>query len=101
MYFYFTNIYIHIISMLAIENNTENHPILSYKIYNILSELHNQGKKIAICKTSVHIGIKGNEEVDKTAKQAIDMPEMNMTRLPHTDYYLTIRRARNSEWERK
>ena len=24
-----------------------------------------------------------------------------MTRLPYTDYYLAIRRARNSEWQRK
>ena len=29
------------------------------------------------------------------------MPGMITTRLPHTDYYLTIRRARNSEWQRE
>ena len=37
---------------------------------------------------------------DKAAKQEIDMPGMTKTRLPHTEYYLTIRRARNSEWQR-
>ena len=26
---------------------------------------------------------------------------MTITRLPYTDYYLTIRRARNSEWQRE
>ena len=33
---------------------------------------------------------------DKAGKQA-DMPRMIITRLPYTDYYLTIRRAKNSE----
>ena len=42
------------------------------------------------------MGIKGNEEVDKAAKQAIDIPGMTTTRLPYTDFYLTIRKARNS-----
>ena len=35
-------------------------------------------------------------EADKTAKKSLDMPEMTMTRLPRTDYYLTIRRGKNS-----
>ena len=29
------------------------------------------------------------------------MPVMNTTGLPHTDYYLIIRRDRNSEWQRE
>ena len=66
-------------SMLAIENNTENHPILN-QIYDILAELHNQGKQITLCNVPPHIG---NEETDKAAKQAIDMSGM-ITRLPHT-----------------
>ena len=66
-----------------------------------LTELHNQGKQFTLCKVSAHIGIKGNEEADKAAKQAIDMPGMTTTRLPYTDYYLTIRRARNSEWQKE
>ena len=82
-------------SMLAIENNKENHTILN-QMYDILAELHNKGKQIILCKVPAHIGIKGNEEADKAAKQAIDMPGITTTRLPYTDYYLTIRRARNS-----
>ena len=64
----------------------------------MLTELHNLGKQIILCKVPAHIGIKGNEE---TAKQAIDIPWMTTTRLPYTDYYLTIRKARNSKWKRK
>ena len=55
--------------MLAIENNGENHPILN-QIYDILTELHNQEKHLALCKILVY---KGNEE---TAKQAINIPGM-------------------------
>ena len=45
-------------SMLAIENNGENHPILN-QIYDIRAELHNQRKQISLCKVSAHMGIKG------------------------------------------
>ena len=37
----------------------------------------------------------------KAAKQAMDIPEMITTRLPYIDYYLPIRRARNSKWQRE
>ena len=86
--------------MLAIENNRENHPILN-QIYDILTELHNQGKQLTLCKVPAHIGIKGNEEADKAAKQAIYIPGMTTTRLPCTDYNLNIRRARNFKWNKK
>ena len=72
--------------MLAIENNKENHPILN-EIYDILVELHNQGKQITLCKVPTHIVIKGNEEADKAEKRAIDMAGMTTTGLPHMDYY--------------
>ena len=45
--------------------------------------------------------IKKNEEADKAEKQTIDIPGMTKTRQPYTDYYLTIRKARNSEWQRE
>ena len=77
--------------------NWENLPILN-QIYDILAELNNQGKQLILCKVPAHIpvGVKGNEEADKSAKQVIDIPGMTITRLPYTDYYPTIRRARNS-----
>ena len=63
--------------------------------YNILGSLYS----IILCKVPAHIGFKGNEKADRAAKQAIDMPEMTTTRINHTYYYLTIRRARQREWE--
>ena len=52
-------------SMLVIENNRENHPILNW-IYDILAEIHNQGKRITLCKVPAHIGIK---EMKRQIKQ--------------------------------
>ena len=82
-------------SMPTIESKRENHPILN-QIYDTLAEIHNQRKQITICKVPAHIGIKRNEEAE-AAKQAIDIPGIIKTRLPHTHYYLIIRRARNSD----
>ena len=44
------------------------------------------------------MGIKGNEEADRAAKEAIDMLGMTLIRLPYINYYL---RTRNSEWQRE
>ena len=41
------------------------------------------------------------KKADKSATQAKDMSGMTTTRLLYTDYYLTIRRVRNSEQQRK
>ena len=68
-------------SILAIENNRENQPILN-QIYDILTELHSQKKQLTQYKVPVHIGIKGNKEAD----QAADILEMTTTRLHYTDY---------------
>ena len=68
-------------SKLAIQKNRQNHPILN-QTYDIQAELHNQGKQIILFKVPAHMGIKENEEADKAAKQATDMPEMTLTRLP-------------------
>ena len=76
-------------SMLAIENNRENNPILN-QIKDILAELHNQGKQITLYKLPVHIGIKRNKEADKAAKQAKARDDHD-----RTTSHLTIKRARN------
>ena len=83
--------------MQSIEYKKEDHPILN-QIYDILAEHLVHDKKITLCKITAHIGIEWNEEADKEAKQAIDVPGMTTMRLSYTDYYLTIWRIRNSEW---
>ena len=87
-------------SIQAIESNKENHLILN-QIYDILADLQDQEKQITLCKVPAHTGVKRNEDADQAAKEATEMPGLVTTRLPYTDYYLTIRRARNSEWQRE
>ena len=71
--------------------NTRKNDVYVYR------ELHNQGKQITLYKVPAHIELRGNEEVGKAAIQAIDMTGMTTTRLPHIDYYLIFKRARNFE----
>ena len=73
----------------------ENCPIFN-QIYDILADLQNQDEQIILYKVSMHIEINGNEEAVKKAKC---MPRMNTIRLPYTEYYLPIKRTRNSEWQ--
>ena len=43
----------------------------------------------------------GDLPADKAGKEAIDMTGVTITRLPYTDYYLTISKTRNSKWQRE
>ena len=54
-----------------------------------------------LCKVPAHTGIKENEEADQAAKESIDMLGVTTTRLLYTYYYLIIKRARNTKWQRK
>ena len=83
--------------MQSIEYNKENHPILN-QTHDNLAELQEKDKKIIMCKVLAHMRIKGNKEA---AKEALDMPGVITTRLSYTDYYLAIRRSRNSKWKRE
>ena len=48
-----------------------------------------------------YIWIKRNEEADEATKPAIDIWGITTTRLPYTDYYTTMMKDRNSEWQKK
>ena len=62
----------------------ENHLILN-QIHDILTELQNQGKQLTLCKVPAYMGIKGNEESDRGAKQAIDISGIIIKRVCHID----------------
>ena len=72
-------------SMLATENNRENHLILN-QLYDMLTELNKQKNKLFYAK-SMHTGIKRKEEADKAGKKTKYICQgITTTRLPHTDY---------------
>ena len=72
--------------MQSIKYNKGNYSILN-QIYDVLVEIQKKDKQIILCKVSAHIGIKENEEAEKVAKQALDMPGMITTRLPYFTTY--------------
>ena len=80
---------IHIAEMTAMKEIKERE--------HMMAVFQNQGKQLILCKVLPHIGIKGNN----AAKQAIDIPGIATTKLPFTDFYLTTRRTKNSEWQRE
>ena len=65
--------------MLDIDSNIENYPILK-QIYDILAELHNQGRQITLSKIPAHMGIKGKEEANNRYVRDVTK------RLSHTDH---------------
>ena len=48
-------------------------PLCSTQLTHSQTELQNQGKQLTLCEVPAHIRVKGNEEADKAAKQAIDI----------------------------
>ena len=52
----------------VIEYNKEQNPILN-QIYDILADLQKQKNQITLCKVLTLVGVRGNEEADKAAKQ--------------------------------
>ena len=67
-------------------------PDINLHICDILAELQAQDKNIILCKVSAHLEIK----VKESAKQANMYQELSQQ-----DYYLTIRKAKNSEWQKE
>ena len=64
-------------------------------MYDFLAQLQIQNKKkIILCKIPAHTE---NEKAGKQQKKSIECK----TRLSYIDYYLTIRRARNSKLEKE
>ena len=48
----------------------------------IFYQNYKQKIKKSVCKVLAHMEIKGDEEVDKAAKEALDMPGMTTIKLP-------------------
>ena len=67
----------------ALENKNLNHPVIR-EIIQILTYLKEVGSIIEFCWIPGHIGIKGNEQADKIAKEVIDRPIYD-TKFPYSD----------------
>ena len=77
-------------SMPAIADPKPKHPLVR-SIQSSLIELHNLNTRITFYKVPSHVGERGNEAADRVAKEALEIPRVNTTLIPHRDHHPQIR----------
>ena len=83
----------------ALGNKNLNHPVIR-EIIQILTYLKEVGSVIEFCWIPGHVGIKGNEKVDRIAKEVIDHP-MYEAKIPFSDFKPRICNYINSLFQSK
>ena len=82
-------------SLQTIQCRATNHPIVR-DIHNWLVRLAQKKKRVSFCWVPSHIGIPGNEEADKAAKQATRPYEDK--RIPYGDYMPIVKKYIFKKW---
>ena len=83
----------------ALENKNLHHPVIR-DIIQILTYLDEVGSTIEFCWIPGHVGIKGNEQADRTARRIINHP-VHDTKLPFSDFKPCISKYVNKLFQTK
>ena len=80
----------------ALKNSNNDHPL----IQRLLEKLHTllKSKSIVLCWIPSHIGISGNEEADKAAKQSLQC-NVSKIKIPSSDLKPNINKYIFSKWQ--
>ena len=84
-------------SIEAIQKYASKHELI-IQIQTALQELTENRKEIEICWIPAHVGVQGNEEADKAAKEASSLV-INNDNLPINDWLITIKPRIMQKWQ--
>ena len=82
----------------AIQNYYPKNPLVQ-EIKFSFHKLNEEGKDIEICWIPAHVGVKGNEEADKAAKEAINKNRSRLN-VPVSDFFPTLKKFTFEKWQR-
>ena len=77
--------------------HTLNHPLL-FEFHELHTSLMQDNREIFFAWVPSHVGIRGNEAVDRIAKEAIE-EEVSRTRIPHSDLKRNVNKYIKDVWQ--
>lgn len=84
----------------ALKKYNSFHPLVQ-EAQEWLFLIHSKFKTVCFCWVPAHVGILGNELVDREAKEAAFFPSINSKAIPHQDLKCTVRSYIVEKWQRR
>ena len=82
----------------ALNSQDSKNPLINFALQTIYTIMNN-GKLIKFCWIPSHIGIKGNENVDRAARDAIHFPDSGNFKVPYTDKFPQVKKYVHECWQ--
>ena len=84
--------------MQSLHHFNSKHPLV-LKILEWLYLIHRRGRTVSFCWVPAHVGIFGNEEADRLAKEAALLPVPRRCSIPFSDFIPAITKEIKSVWQ--